>query len=499
MMRRLVLLLLLPLLAACGALRGQSPTPFPTPAASPSATAAGPVVLTVTELANAPGLYVDTVVQVSGQFRKQPILVCDSEPHPSPATWGLAEAGLVAPAGGYEAQVRGLLPEGLTMTVEGRWRRWEGLVGCGKSATTQEVWYLDVARILSPSPLVQVTLTPGAPGTEVAGLSPTPGGEATLPAATDDGSLFPTPLTEEGTPPPTSPPGGYPGEPGEPFPTEPFPEEVETVSPLATTPPAGIGQGTPTPAVSGTPTITGTPGTATPTVTGTPPTATASPTGGASGQVVEKGDLRDLAEEFASTTVAAGQVDSWTMEIFEEETYTVYAIAAAPADLVLTLLRDGQTLVDRQNTAPPGEPETIVAPSGAVEGMYEVRVSVQGGTAAEYAILVNTDNEFPISIRGMVAPGTPRNAVQLVENGVNYWFFVGEAGDNVTIVVDPSSGDPYVDLYGPGAEYLTSADAGFDGETETLTFALATTGLHAISIAEIEGLDITYNLSVTLN
>ncbi len=502
-MRRLACLLLLLLLAsaACGARGVGSPTPFPTPAATPSATAAGPITLTVTELAAAPGLYVDAVVQVSGLFHKQPILVCDSEPHPSPATWGLAEAGLVAPAGGYDQQVRGLLPEGLFMTVEGRWRRWEGLVGCGKQAATREVWYLDVARVLSPSPLVQVTLTPGAPGTAVAEVSPTPSGEEPVP--TEDPSLFPTPLPEELTPTPdfaAEPTDEFDDFPEEPFPTEPFPptEEAEPiggVSPTATT--SGTPAGTTTPGASGTPTITGTPPTATPTVTGTPPTATPTVPGG-SGGVDAKGDLRDLEGDFVTSNVASGRTDSWDMEIFEEEDFTLYVIAAAPADVVVTLLKDGQTIVNRQNTAAPGLPEIIPGPTDATEGLYELHVSVQNGTATDYAVLLNTDFDLPYSVSGMLAPTLPHTGVQLPRDLTHVWFFHAEVGDQVTILLDPSGGDVYIDLYEPDGVNMESIDEGFDGESETLQWSVTVTGLHAVFVAEYEGATISYDLTMTV-
>ena len=499
-MRRLAfsLLLLLLVSAACGARGAGSPTPFPTAAATSSPTASGPITLTVTELSAAPGLYLDAVVQVSGLFKKQPVLICDSEPHPSPAAWGLAEAGLVVPAGGYDQQVRGLLPEGLLMTVEGRWRRWEGLVGCGKQAVAKEVWYLDVARVLSPSPLVQVTLTPGAPGTAVAEVSPTPVGDESVP--TEDPSLFPTPLPEEA--PPTLDFAAEPTEevfdvPEEPFPTEPFPP-TEEVQPTGSVSPTVMIAGTPlTPGATGTPTVTGTPATATPTVTGTPPTPTATVAGG-SGGLDAKGDLRNLEGDFATSNVAAGRTDSWAMEIFEEEDFTLYVIAPAPADIVVTLLKDGQPIVTRQNTGAPGAPEIIPGPSGAVEGLYELQVFVQNGTATDYAILLNTDTDLPYSVSGILAPNLPHNGVQLPRDLTHVWFFHAEAGDDVTIVLDPSGGDPYIDLYEPDGRNVESIDDGFPGETETLVFTANVTGLHAVFVAEWEGALISYDLTMTI-
>ena len=495
-MRRIFLLflLLLPLLAACNGGAAVGPTPFPSPAPTLMPTGQGPAVLTVTELAAAPGLYRDAVVQLTGLFRKQPLLVCESEAHPSPATWGLGEEGVQALAGGFDEEVRLLLPEGLLMTVEGRWRRWEGLIGCGKQAVSREVWYLDVARILSPTPLTQVTLTPSAgEPTAVAEVPP----EGSQPTAellpTEDGSLFPTPLVEATPEPlfPTDTPEGSSGLPDDPFATAGptpettlLPENTPTIDPFAT------------PTITTTPPGTGTPGTPGPTVTGTPPTPTATSSG--TGQIVPKGDLYDLDEEFASTTLAAGTTDSWTIELFEDEILNVSAIAPLPADLVLSVIKDGQVIINRQNNAPAGAAEIIDTPNLPGEGIYEVHVATQGGQATEYAIIANIDPEFPIIFNSIVTPGSPRSAVVMPADSVHYWFFTANAGDDLTLTVRPNAGDPIIDLYGPGAEYIESIDEGGEGEDEVFEVTLTTTGLHAIRLMEIDGLSMTYDIEVTL-
>jgi len=497
-MRRIALLflILLPVLSACNRGGSVEPTPFPSPAASLTPTAAGPVALSVTELAAAPGLYRDAVVQLTGLFRKQPLLVCESDLHRAPATWGLAEEGVQALAGGFDREVRSLLPEGLLMTVEGRWRRWEGLVGCGKQATQQEVWYLEVSRIVSPATLSMVTLTPASGGEAATAVAevPTMEGQATTESLpTTDELLLPTPL-EEATPElsfPTDTPEGYPGGPGPVLPT------AATPSPEATLP-AGV---TPTLTnISPTPTLPGnTPaGSPVPTVTGTPPTPTVTPTGNASGQIIPRGDLYDLDEEFASVTIAAGTIDSWTIELFEDETLQVYAVAASPADIVLSVLKDGQVIVNRQNTAPAGTPEFLNGPSLPGEGIYEIQVSVQGGQAADYAILANVDPDFPYIFNGVISSGNPRSAVQIPADAVHYWFFTASAGNSLSLIVTPNDGDPILDLYGPGAEYIDSVDDNGADEEEVYETTLTQTGLYAVRIMEIDGLSMTYDIEVTL-
>lgn len=503
MIRRSALLffLLIPWLTACNRGAGIAPTPFPSPGATLTPTLSGPVVLTVTELAAAPGLYRDTQVQLTGLFRKQPVLVCESDPHPPPATWALAEEGVTALAGGFDQEVRSLLPEGLLMTVEGRWRRWEGLVGCGKQAAPREVWYLEVARILSPTTLMMVTLTPpGAgsqEGTAVAEAPTQEGPPTTEGLPTDDLSLLPTPMLEATPESPiaTDTPGSYPGLPDDApgTPTASSPQPTVPLNGTATLD-AGGGVATATPTLQGS-TPAGTP---VPTVTGTPPSPTPSPTGGAQGQVVPKGDLYDLDEEFASTTVAAGTIDSWTIELFEDESLIVHTIAAVPADLVLSVLKNGQAIINRQNTAPAGSPEVINAPTLPGEGIYEIQVSTQDGQAAEYAIIASVDPEYPYIFNGIVSPGSPRSAVQMPADAVHYWFFTGSAGDDFSLRLDPVSGDAIIDLYGPGATYIESIDNGAEGEEEVFELTLTESGLFAIRIMEIDGLSMTYNLAIEL-
>lgn len=513
-MRRITLLLwLLPLLVACRSGGAAAPTPFPT--AGPTLTVASgqPVVLSVTELMAAPGLYRDVAIQLTGLLRKQPVIICDSELHASPASWGLTEEGagasLLAAAGGFEQQVRSLLPGDLLMTVEGRWRRWEGLVGCGKAAQQREVWYLAVDRILSPSPLTQVTLTPQLGGgedggTEVAGVPLT-----IEPLPTEETSAFPTTdleFTPEG-PPPTEPAGGYPIPTEElgliPTPTLPagLPPTLET----DTTPSAG---GTPTPTGSpsgpaGTPTGTitpGTPGTPTPTVTGTPPTPTPTATGGAGGQIVDKGNIWDALGEYMTTSnLAAGTVDRWEIDISEDENMYVYVIAPNPVDLVVSVMNGDQVIVNRQNTAGPGLPEFIDAPTLPGEGSYQLLVSAEGGLAAEYAITAYTDPEFPLIFVGVITSGSPRSAVQLPVDATHFWFFVASAGDDLTVRMDPVENlDVAGDLYGPGGENIATIDEGSEGEEEFFETTLETTGLHAISVFEYSSEPMTYDIEITL-
>lgn len=507
----LVPIALLLLLVSCGGRAEVSPTPFPTTGAAATSIGNSPVSLTITELMAAPGLYQDAVVQLTGKLHKQPVIVCDSELHASPAGWGLAEEGVLALAGGYEAQVRSLLPGELTMSIEGRWRRWSGLVGCGKQAQQQEVWYVEVSRILSPSPLTQVTLTPGGEIAIAAVTAAPTAGEILI---TPEGPLESPPAGEATPelPEATEPPQEYPGQSlatppggGLPTPTQPL---GQTSGPGGTTPLATPATPTTTTAgatVAGTATGTvtpGTPGTLTPTVTGTPPTATATPTGGAT-QVVDKGNLIDeLPGDFLVTSLAAGTTDSWELDVFEDESIYLQVIAPPPADIILSILLDGQTIVNRQNNSPAGSAEFINSPTIPGEGTYEAQVSVNGGAATDYAIAYYTDPEFPIIFPGTLVSGQPRSAVQMVEFSWHYWFFTGSAGDNIRVRIVPSaSADLALYLFDPNdleegeIDYMDDNEV---GEEEILESTLPADGFFAIAVEDVEGVNSTYDLEFTL-
>lgn len=503
-MRRLIFLLSLALslaLIGCGERASLSPTPFPTTGPTETPGGGGPVPLTVIELMSAPGLYRDALVQVTGQLRKQPIVVCDSEYHPSPAGWGLGEEGVLAPAGGFDQQVRSLLPDSMQMTVEGRWRRWEGLVGCGKQAVQKEVWYLETGRIISPSPLTQVTLTP-ATGVEIVAIT----GEPTL---ISDATIEPT-LALEATP---TLPESTGGSAALASPTlDPFAGQTVVPPPTQVLQPPTV-QGTPsptlpvgTPGTLGTPTVTGTvtpAGTPTPTVTGTPPTPTPTATGGSSGQVVEKGDISEvLVEDFVVSNLAGGVIDSWDLDMFEDESLFLYVVAPSPADIMVSLLKDGQPLINRQNTAPVGSSETISNPTLQGEGRYEIQVLTNGGVPTDYAIAIFSDTDVdapPFTVPGTLSSGSPRSGVALASETYHYWFFSARAGDDLTAVLTPLAGeDPYFTLYTPDGDNLEDVDLGLGGEEEIIEVTIEADGLYALLVGEAFGEPLNYNVGITL-
>ncbi|PID85262.1 MAG: hypothetical protein CSB13_08980, partial [Chloroflexi bacterium] len=157
-----------------------TPTPFqPTPkdlSIAARGSSITPVPAFLTDVMANPEFYEDAHLLVTGQYYRRPVQVCGVDAHPSPAGWDLIAGDVSVAAGGFDAQLRQFMPDGITMTVLGRFSHWEGPVGCGKQAVPTEMWYLDVIKIIDPAQLVQVTLTPGsaAEDSSADGNSPDP-------------------------------------------------------------------------------------------------------------------------------------------------------------------------------------------------------------------------------------------------------------------------------------------------------------------------------------
>jgi hypothetical protein len=216
--------------------------------------------------------------------------------------------------------------------------------------------------------------------------------------------------------------------------------------------------------------------------------------------VIRAGDLNNLDEAFAGATVPAGMTHSWTISVLEGETFTVSAIAAAPADVEIAIARFGQPVVDWQNAVGPGLPETISEPVFPGEGTYEVLVREVNGKAAEYALIATYAGDFGAVFKGFLTPGEPVDLVNMDPEETHYWFFEAEKDDLLSFTLTPSSAsDLAADLYGPGPQYLEFVDAGIQSEPESLTdYPLTAGGLHAIAVLELDFAEMVYSIEMDL-
>jgi len=474
----------------------QTPSPFAQQIPAQRVTTAAPIPISLEHLAANPDFYIGATLQLTGQFKRLPVLACEGEAFPSPATWGLEADGYFANATGLDSQLRRLLNEGQVITVEGLWLKHDGLVGCEGNLQEEAVWYLSTDRVIDPYPLLRSQPTAAAIAQQ-----PTPAGD--LPAPTveqpvEQLDLATTVVVE------TSETDSTPTLPAVPDEATSVPAATNTITPLASVTVDG-GLATPTLFPSQTPLTTpnGSP-TATPngSPTSTPnssqATATLAVSATPSGaNPIEKGELGT--EDLTLESLGAGETDSWNLDLMAGDAITITVAPATTADIVLSILdSNGSFLVDNQNSATAGEVETVTNLQIANAGIHRVQIKTAQGMATDYAIMLMDANSYSFIFRGRLVEGVTRNESLAADND-HFWFYDAEGGESISFTITPdSTGDPYIELYDPdGARMLTLDDTG-EGEAETLdSYTLLDPGIYAIRVAEFDFQPMSYQIRLT--
>jgi hypothetical protein len=118
------------------------------------------VTISFVDLNGEPAAYQNQRIRVTGD--KITILPSACRLYTGPVfSWGLIAEDLQLNSLGF-AELAARLPDGLTMTVEGTWRKYDGPLGCGKGPDDGVAWYLQVERIISPNPLPLMDAVPFA-------------------------------------------------------------------------------------------------------------------------------------------------------------------------------------------------------------------------------------------------------------------------------------------------------------------------------------------------
>ena len=530
---RIVLFCLFWGLVACETAVLITPTPFPTETAVTPIPLANtqPIPLEIVDLVATPATSQNALVQVTGQYYRRPKLICESDPHSSPATWEIASGEAVALAGGFDSELRRLLPDGLTMTVEGHWLLWHGPVGCGKRATVEDVWYLQVNRIVSPSPITQVTLTPFIPGVEVAAagtaeIMPTQplSGTVAIPTllppeqaatatpdlveptgtvgveSTEVFTVTDTPESEASTPiiSPTATLGGQEGGTGTPTATLAPAVSTNTPTPSSTPDPNATATNTPTPSSTPDPNATAT---NTPIPSSTPDpnmTATFTPTPGAETRLIIQEEIEALS--LSKNILGENEIHAWPFFVDVAEVVTVTAVTADDVALVISVVDEGGTVLAEEDVSA-GEVAVIEQLDLLPPDPYLIHVKTEDGRSAEYALMLLFEDSLNFIFQPVIAYGTSEN-VNLPSSSEHFWHFTGSVGDQILITAVPdSSTDVFLELYGPNADLISAAfiSVGTEGVTEELEFTLPEDGLYSIRVGEWDFAAGSYELTLTEN
>lgn len=429
-------------------------------------------------------------IRVIGQYRSLPLLVCGTTTHRSPASWTLVFGDIETFVAGFDDALRPLAASGLSLTIEGRWQKWEGPIGCGRRAPSQEIWYLAASRIVSPNPLVKsdsdedvIVVLPsptsdtGPDPTEIAQI--TPDEQPTETIETPEANLTPSPS-------PT-------------FQTIPSPPPAATITPrpsstpeIDSSPTSTITSTTSTtpPATSdGTTTVTST-ATATATTSGGPPAATNTPAdqGALSLDTVEK------------SVLAANTPHIWRFTPTAGEPITLTAGSGLNMNIKLELIGPGGTIVATANQGTTGQPETILHTPPSPSGQYQVIISDAGGATGPYILMMFDDNSEPeFVIQRTITYGTTGSG-SVPANIDHIWNFEGLAGDVISVLVSPTSGSGDLVLYlvTPSGELLEIIDDTSVGGNESINgFNLTESGFYSIGIGELDFAPVSYSMTLT--
>ena len=464
------------LLVGCSRQDNDLPQPDTSPAPTIIPLGGQSAVVRHADLLNSPSQFDGALVRLSGQYRRLPQLVCDGQIYQAPAGWKLVSGELLVQAAGFETALRPLSGTAQEITVEGRWQRWSGLVGCGTEARQQEIWYLEVLRVVAPNPILFGTPAVGQP---VAGLEPTP-----LPDTDGD-------LEEPELPAPPEDQNGREEE-------EPEDDDERLVEPGQTATPAPTLTPTPTP-TPGNGALA--PGTATPTPTSTatpdpddPDGLTPTPTSTATPEdvppppnVVVQGSI--TFEEIAGGRLAGDGAHAWEINVQTNGPITVTVIADLNTDVAIRVERpDGSAAVDRHNNAGMGQVETVVFDANQT-GRYRLIIIPVSGSG-DYALVALDEIAFLMIFPGNLRYGDSLSA-SLPAESEHYWFFSAMAGDTVTIIASPATQseliiamfDPQGDLL---SSYIESPAPGDPAELRTLL--LPASGYYRLYVQEY-GLD----------
>ena len=506
------LTVLLTILIACTG--DQQPTPTPFPEVTTTEEALDPtasLAISITDLAADPEAYGDSFVEITGRYQQLPLLVCDSDAYPAPATWQLqAEDGSLIAVGGFDSQVRSLLPNDLTMTVSGVWQLFEGPVGCGKSAASTQIWYLKASDILSPSPIAQVTLTPTGAASQVADTD----GQTAVPTDGDDANLAATPtLDNAGDEPVGTPTSASTTIPAPPDSTATFTTVPPTSDPgdanddRTATPTSSSGGNSTATATSsggsGTATPTDSNGTATPTSTnggsGSPtPTSVALTTATRDPNEFDTVEFDELSPEVpVLELLAPQQVHLYPIAFDYDGAITITAVAEPTVNLVLEIIDPADDVVQQANNGGNGELETIVNAQLNVALDYKIRLFDLNGTEGDYCLIFSEGGGFPDTIKGRIDYGqTKQDQVEVL--GIDYWCFLGAEGESISIASasTATAGDFVLGLFGPPD--FDAIGTVFQ-DAEIMNTRLEENGMYIIGVLDFEAGASGYSLTLTKN
>ena len=167
-------------------------------------------------------------------------------------------------------------------------------------------------------------------------------------------------------------------------------------------------------------------------------------------------------------------------------------------NLVLEIVDNSNDVVQQANQSGNGELESIVNAQLNVAADYKIRIYNLNANEGDYCLLFSEAGGFPDVIKGRIEYGeTVDDRIEVL--GIDYWCFLGEADDTVSISSSSTgtAGDFVVALFGP-PDFDSIGDDVFQ-EPNINNVSLPESGMFVIGVLDFEAGAAGYSLTLSKN
>lgn len=197
----------------------------------------------------------------------------------------------------------------------------------------------------------------------------------------------------------------------------------------------------------------------------------------------------------------ANETQTWVFEGSAGETVSIILTPEnSQFDAVLEVVGPDGTILVNLDEGFSGDAEVTANLALSVTGEYVIVVREFNKRGGPYTLSLNEGGTALTNFydAGNIGYGEVKSET-LQANEAHAWFFIGEAGDEVTLVVTPlaTNADLTVWLLDPNLQRLVMQDEFFYGETETIVFTLPTAGQYVILVQEFFGETASYQVVLT--
>ncbi|MCA9918168.1 MAG: hypothetical protein KC445_09455 [Anaerolineales bacterium] len=178
-------------------------------------------------------------------------------------------------------------------------------------------------------------------------------------------------------------------------------------------------------------------------------------------------------------------------------TITITAVAEPTMDIVLEIVDNSNSVLHTADSGGAGALEAFFNTQLNPSLDYKIQIYERNGIAGNYCLIFNEEGGFPDQIKGRIEFGQTV-IEQLAVLGIDYWCFLGTAGDNVTISATPttSGSDLAIGLFGPPD--FTAIGTVF-ASPEMTNVDLSADGFYLIGVLDFEAGAADYSLQLTKN